>query len=44
MASCKNCGTSVGCGCQLKNGMCSYCAKKTSNDTKNKKDGITKTN
>lgn len=41
MASCKKCGSSVGCGCQLKNGMCSYCANKTSNNTKTKKDVIT---
>ena len=25
MASCKQCGTNVGCGCQLINGLCAYC-------------------
>lgn len=25
MASCRNCGTNVGCGCQLINGLCSSC-------------------
>ena len=25
MASCKNCGTNVGCGCQLINGLCGAC-------------------
>lgn len=25
MATCKNCNTSVGCGCQLKQGLCSTC-------------------
>jgi hypothetical protein len=27
MAKCKKCGTNVGCGCQLTNGLCSYCNK-----------------
>ncbi len=26
MANCKKCGASVGCGCQLVNGMCASCA------------------
>ena len=26
MAQCTNCGTKVGCGCQLKNGLCAFCA------------------
>lgn len=30
MATCKNCGTNVGCGCQLTNGLCSYCLSKLS--------------
>ncbi len=30
MANCKNCGTHVGCGCQLKNGLCSYCQSQLS--------------
>ncbi len=25
MANCRNCGTKVGCGCQLINGLCSAC-------------------
>jgi len=25
MAKCSNCGTSVGCGCQLTNGLCNAC-------------------
>ena len=25
MAKCSKCGTTVGCGCQLKNGLCSSC-------------------
>jgi len=28
MAKCSSCGASVGCGCNLKNGMCTYCANK----------------
>lgn len=28
MAQCKNCGAKVGCGCQLKNGLCPACASK----------------
>lgn len=28
MAQCANCGTKVGCGCQLKNGLCAYCSNK----------------
>lgn len=28
MATCKNCGTSVGCGCRLTNGLCATCASK----------------
>lgn len=27
MAQCSNCGTKVGCSCQLINGLCSYCNK-----------------
>lgn len=27
-ATCNTCGTSVGCGCQLKNGQCAACASK----------------
>ena len=25
MANCRKCGTSVGCGCQLKDGLCATC-------------------
>ena len=25
MAQCANCGSKVGCGCQLTNGLCTYC-------------------
>lgn len=27
MASCRNCGAKVGCGCQLTNGLCAACNK-----------------
>lgn len=29
MSKCSVCGTSVGCSCQLKNGLCPACAAKT---------------
>lgn len=38
MAKCKTCGASVGCSCQLTNGMCAYCSKavqKAAQKTKN---------
>ncbi len=28
MATCAGCGVSVGCGCQLTNGLCSTCVNK----------------
>ena len=28
MAVCSKCGAKVGCGCQLKGGLCSICASK----------------
>ena len=28
MAQCNSCGAKVGCGCQLKNGLCTTCAAK----------------
>lgn len=28
MAQCNSCGAKVGCGCQLKNGLCATCAAK----------------
>ena len=33
-ATCKVCGTTVGCNCQLINGMCAYCAGKAKNENK----------
>ena len=27
-AQCNSCGAKVGCGCQLKNGLCAACAAK----------------
>lgn len=42
MANCKNCGTKVGCGCQLINGLCSAC-NAALNQVKKFKDVITKT-
>lgn len=27
-AQCNSCGANVGCGCQLKNGLCAACASK----------------
>jgi hypothetical protein len=32
MAKCSRCGASVGCGCNLKNGMCAFCAQKTKDE------------
>lgn len=29
MATCKQCGAHVGCGCQLKNGLCPACQAQT---------------
>ena len=34
MAQCANCGAKVGCGCQLKAGLCAHCHGKLN---KNKK-------
>ena len=28
MAQCSGCGANIGCGCQLKNGLCATCASK----------------
>lgn len=30
MANCAKCGANVGCGCQLKNGLCAACASQLS--------------
>jgi hypothetical protein len=38
MASCSNCNANVGCGCNLKNGLCKYCQaqlNKPDNSTNN---------
>lgn len=29
MAACAKCGVKVGCGCQLKKGLCAACASQT---------------
>ena len=34
MAQCKVCGAKVGCGCQLIDGMCAYCADKAKKEKK----------
>ena len=34
MAHCSNCGVSVGCGCQLTNGLCSTCLNKQAEQSK----------
>jgi hypothetical protein len=34
MAKCLSCGASVGCGCNLKNGMCAFCANKKKEEIK----------
>ena len=28
MAQCNSCGANVGCGCQLRDGLCAHCASK----------------
>ncbi len=43
MANCRNCGTKVGCGCQLINGLCSACNNALKTATQRIKDVITKT-
>jgi hypothetical protein len=43
MASCRNCGTKVGCGCQLINGLCAGCNAALKQATKRIKDVISKT-
>lgn len=30
-AQCNSCGANVGCGCQLRNGLCATCAAKVNN-------------
>lgn len=42
MASCSNCGTNVGCGCNLVNGLCGYC-RGIKKRTKQLKNAVTKT-
>lgn len=41
MATCKSCGASVGCGCQLREGLCAYCYDKLKQATKKVKHVIT---
>ena len=52
MAMCSNCKTNVGCGCQLKAGLCGGCYSKSNKapkikdltkDIKNDKNAISKT-
>lgn len=35
MASCRKCGTNVGCGCQLINGLCAACNAAVSKGAQN---------
>lgn len=35
MAKCRNCGTNVGCGCQLINGLCAACNAAASKGVQN---------
>jgi hypothetical protein len=49
MAQCKNCSAVVGCGCQLKNGLCGMCHGLLTNKAtviapKSQEDVTTKTN
>lgn len=48
MANCKKCNAEVGCGCQLKNGLCAACQKTNTAQilitTNNQNDVTTKTN
>lgn len=44
MASCKQCGAKVGCGCQLVNGLCSYCNSIAQKGTKKFKHVISQIN
>ncbi len=37
MAQCAGCGAKVGCGCRLKNGLCSSCQAKLNAAKKGKK-------
>lgn len=42
MANCRNCGTKVGCGCQLVNGLCAACNMAIKQATNRIKNVITK--
>ncbi len=42
MARCSKCGTSVGCGCQLINGLCSACNAAVQQTSKAIKNAISK--
>lgn len=42
MASCKKCGVSVGCGCNLKDGLCQACYEASKNIIKTVKHALYK--
>lgn len=42
MATCRNCGAKVGCGCQLINGLCAACNSAVKQGRKIIRNGITK--
>ena len=44
MAKCSNCGASVGCSCNLKGGLCAFCAEQASKQIKPETNVDTKTN
>lgn len=44
MSTCKNCGAQVGCGCQLKNGLCTYCQGKLSTAVNTNNNVVSQTN
>lgn len=43
-SNCRDCGTRVGCGCQLINGLCSACYHAATKANQRIKDVITKIN
>lgn len=42
MAKCAKCGTNVGCGCQLKEGLCSFCYDQVKKGAKKFKHALSK--
>lgn len=42
MAKCSKCGTNVGCGCQLINGLCAVCSTAINQTTQRIKNVISK--